>query len=193
MAPPEPALAEALTAAGLLVLGGVVPIPRPVVCIGAGAALGWAALVPTMAGSALGSALGFALARCALRGPLLRLVARHPGAGRLLAAVEGEGWRVLALLRLASPVPGPAINAACGASAMGFSLYMATTVVALLPQTVLYVAVGLAGEDALLDPSRFGLHGTVAAAGLALTGVALWRLRVAAGRRLTGPRADAAP
>lgn len=170
-----------------LIVGGIVPLPRPLLCIGAGAALGWAALLPTMVGSAVGSALGFALARSALRGPARRLVARRPRVQLLLHAIEAEGWRVLGPLRLASPVPGPAINVACGVSGMGFGEYIVTTVVGVLPQTVLYIALGLTGSEALANPSPWGLHGLVAVVGVALTSAALWRLKGAAGRRPAGP------
>ena len=183
----HPALSQALTVMGLLIVGGIVPLPRPLLCIGAGAALGWAALLPTMAGSAVGSALGFALARSALRDPARRMIARRPRVQSLLHAIEAEGWRVLGPLRLASPVPGPAINVACGVSGMGFGEYIVTTVVGILPQTVLYIALGLTGSEALANPSLLSLHGLVAVAGMALTAGALWRLKRSAGRRSAGP------
>lgn len=174
------ALAEVLTVIGLLTLGGVVPVPRPVVCIGAGAMLGWSALVPAMIGSAFGATLGFALARHVLAGPIGRFVARKPRAEAVLRAIEGEGWRVLGLLRLGSPVPGPVIAFACGVSRMGFGEYSVISLVGVLPQTLLFVYLGRTGGAALADPS--GAGGATAAVGVALTAVALWRLKGAAGR-----------
>lgn len=179
----DPALAEFLTVTGLLTLGGLVLVPRALVCVGAGAVLGWAALAPAMLGSALGTTLGFLLARFVLAGPIRRFVARRPRVEAVLRAVEAEGWRVLGLLRLASPVPGPAINFACGVSRMGYGEYIATTVVGVLPQTALFVYLGRTGSEALASRSPWSLNSLTAAAGVALTVVALWRLKAAAKRQ----------
>lgn len=179
----NPAFAEFLTVTGLLTLGGLVLVPRAVVCVGAGAVLGWAALLPSLLGSALGATLGFLLARFVLAGLIRRFVARRPKVEVVLRAVEAEGWRVLGLLRLASPVPGPAINFACGVSRMGFGEYIVTTLVGVLPQTLLFVYLGRTGSEALASRSPWSLSTLTAAIGIALTVVALWRLKVAAKRQ----------
>ena len=179
----DPALAEALAVTGLLTLGGVVPVPRAVVCVGAGAVLGWAALLPAMLGSGLGATLGFLLARFFLAGAIRRVVARRPRVGSVMRAIEAEGWRVLGLLRLASPVPGPAINFACGISRMGFGDYIGTTLAGVLPQTLLFIHLGRIGSEALASRSPWSLNGLTAMLGILLTAVALWRLKVAAKRQ----------
>lgn len=186
----DPALAEFLTVTGLLTLGGLVLVPRAVVCVGAGAVLGWAAVLPSLLGTALGTTLGFLLARFVLAGVIRRFVARRPKVGSVLRAVESEGWRVLGLLRLASPVPGPAINFACGVSRMGYAEYILTTVIGVLPQTVLFVYLGRTGSEALASHSPWSLNGLTAAVGIALTIVALWRLKLAAARQSARMLAD---
>ncbi|WP_237477655.1 TVP38/TMEM64 family protein [Lichenibacterium dinghuense] len=186
----DPALAEFLTVTGLLTLGGLVLVPRAVVCVGAGAVLGWAAVLPSLLGTALGTTLGFLLARFVLAGVIRRFVARRPKVGSVLRAVESEGWRVLGLLRLASPVPGPAINFACGVSRMGYAEYILTTVIGVLPQTVLFVYLGRTGSEALASRSPWSLNGLTAAVGIALTIVALWRLKLAAARQSARMLAD---
>ncbi len=187
----DPALAEFLTVTGLLTLGGLVLVPRALVCVGAGAVLGWAALLPSLLGSALGATLGFLLARFVLAGVIRRFVARRPRIEVVLSAVEAEGWRVLGLLRLASPVPGPAINFACGVSRMGFGEYIGATLVGVLPQTLLFVYLGRTGSEALASRSPWSLNTLTAAVGIALTGVALWRLKAAAKRQSARLLADA--
>lgn len=176
----DPALAEALTVLGLLTLGGVVLVPRAVVCVAAGATLGWAALPPALAGTALGATLGFLVARFALGGVIARFVARRPRVASAMRAIEVEGWRVILLLRLASPVPGPVINFACGASPVGFGPYLAATLLGVLPQTALFIHLGRTGSAALADRSVLSLNGLTAALGIALTVAALWRLKAAA-------------
>lgn len=184
-------IAEALTVAGLLTLGGIVILPRAVVCVGAGAVLGWAGVLPSLLGSALGATLGFLLARFVLGGVIRRFVARRPRVDVVLRALEAEGWRVLGPLRLASPVPGPAINFACGVSRMGYCEYIATTVVAVLPQTLLFVHLGRTGGGALASRSPWSLEGLTAAVGLLLTLAALWRLGIAARRQSARMLAEA--
>lgn len=179
---PGAALPEALAVAGLLTLGGVVILPRAVVCVGAGAVLGWSGVVPSLIGSGLGATLGFLLARHLFAGLIGGFVARRPKVAAVLRALEAEGWRVLGPLRLASPVPGPAINFACGLSRMGYRAYIVTTLVGVVPQTLLFVHLGRTGRRALAGPSLLSPDGLVAAAGLVLTGLALWRLAVAARR-----------
>lgn len=187
----DPALAEALTVTGLLTLGGIVPLPRVVVCIGAGGVLGWSAMLPTMLGSAIGAAFGFLLARFVFADVIRRFLASRPRMSGVMRAVEAEGWRVIGLLRLASPVPSPVINLACGVSRMAFGEYILTSTVGILPQTLLFVYLGRAGHEALESRSLWSLNGLTAAIGIVLTVVALWRLRVAAQRQSARMLADA--
>ena len=179
----DPALAETLTVAGLLTLGGLVLVPRAVVCVGAGAILGWSALLPSLAGSAIGAALGFLLARFVLGGVIRRLLDRRPRLGVVMRAIEAEGWRVIGLLRLASPVPGPLINFACGVSRIGFGEYLATSVIGVVPQTLLFIYLGRTGSAALASHSLWSLNTLTGALGVVLTLVALWRLKIAARRQ----------
>ena len=179
----DPALAEFLAVTGLLTLGGLVLVPRVMVCVSAGAVLGWGAVLPTMLGSALGATLGFALARFVLSGPIRRAMERRARGAAVLRAIEAEGWRVLGLLRLASPVPSAAINFACGVSRMGFGEYLLTTLISLVPQTLLFVYLGRTGSEALASRSPWSLGGLSAALGIVLTAVALWRLKRAAARQ----------
>lgn len=187
----DPALSTAITVTGLLTLGGIVLVPRAVVCIGAGVTLGWAALFPAMLGSAMGATLGFVLARFVLGGAIRRFAARRPGVGAALRAVEAEGWRVLGLLRLGSPVPGPVINFACGVSRMGIVEYLVTSVVCILPQTVLFIYLGRTGGEVVTSHSLFSVNGLTAVLGIVLTILALWRLKAAAKRQSARMLAEA--
>ena len=167
----------------LLTLNGIVPLPRAVVCIPAGAALGWAAIGPTLLGTAIGFALGFGIARFALREIVARRIDRHPRLSAVMRAVDEEGWRLLALLRLGSPVPGPLINLACGVTRMGFGPFLVTGLLAVVPQTLLYIYLGHAGRQALASSSLFSLDTLMAPVGLALTLVALWRIALVTKRQ----------
>ena len=184
-------IAEALTVVGLLALGGIVILPRAVVCVGAGAVLGWPGILPSLLGSGLGATAGFLLARFVLGGVMRRFVARRPKVALVLRALEAEGWRVLGPLRLASPVPGPAINFACGISRMRYRAYIVTTLVCVLPQTVLFVSLGRTGSQALAGGTLWSVHGLTAVVGLVLTAAALWRLATAAKRQSARMLAEA--
>jgi uncharacterized membrane protein YdjX (TVP38/TMEM64 family) len=98
---------------------------------------------------------------------------------------------VLGLLRLGSPVPGPVINFACGVSRLPFGLYIVTSVVCILPQTVLFVYLGRTGSEALASRALWSLNSLTAAIGVVLTIVALWRLKVAAKRQSARMLAEA--
>jgi len=181
--PIDPALAEALTTAGFLTLGGVFVVPRAVVCVGAGAVLGWSALWPAMAGTAIGTTLGFVLARFVFQDFIQRFAAARPRVRAIMRAIDAEGWRLVGLLRLASPLPGPVINFACGVTGIAFGDYFLASVFGVLPQTLLFIYLGKAGSAALASRSLFSVNTLTAAAGVALTVAALWRLKLAAKRQ----------
>ncbi len=183
MGPIDPTLAEALTTAGFLALGGVFVVPRAVVCVGAGAVLGWSALWPAMAGTAAGTTLGFTLARFVFQGFIQRFAAARPRMQAVMRAIDAEGWRLVGLLRLASPLPGPLINFACGVTGIGFGEYVLASLLGVLPQTLLFIYLGKAGSAAVANRSLFSVDSLTAAAGVALTVAALWRLKLAAKRQ----------
>ncbi len=152
----------------LLVISGLIFVPRPAVCILAGLTFGIAAFPLALAASAAGSLLGFLLARYFFRARFTRMIERRPKAKLVADAVDAEGWQLLLLLRLASPVPGPVSNYAFGLSSMNALTFLAVTVVGLVPQVFAFVYLGAIGKVALDDKSVSSARLAFAVAGVAV-------------------------
>jgi uncharacterized membrane protein YdjX (TVP38/TMEM64 family) len=137
----------------LLVISGLIFVPRPAICILAGLTFGIAAFPLSLVASAAGSLLGFVLARHLFRQRFERMIERHPKAKLVADAIDSEGWQLLLLLRLASPVPGPISNYAFGLSRMSAWTFLIVTVIGLVPQVFAFVYLGAIGKVALDDRS----------------------------------------
>jgi uncharacterized membrane protein YdjX (TVP38/TMEM64 family) len=151
----------------LLILSGLIFVPRPAICILAGLTFGIAAFPLALIATAAGSLIGFVLARYLFRDWFLRMIERRPKAKLVADAIDSEGWQLLFLLRLASPIPGPVSNYAFGLSSMKMWQFMAVTLVGLAPQVFAFVYLGAVGQVALDDRSVsstklwFGIAGVV--------------------------------
>jgi uncharacterized membrane protein YdjX (TVP38/TMEM64 family) len=160
------ALAWAIITA-LLILSGLIFVPRPAICILAGLTFGIAAFPLALTATAVGSLIGFVLARYLCRKWFLQMIERRPRAKLVANAIDSEGWQLLFLLRLASPIPGPISNYAFGLSSMRMWQFVAVTVVGLAPQVFAFVYLGAIGRVALDDRSVsstrlwFGIAGFV--------------------------------
>jgi uncharacterized membrane protein YdjX (TVP38/TMEM64 family) len=151
----------------LLVLSGLIFVPRPAICTLAGLTFGIAAFPLALLATAVGSFVGFVLARYFFRDWFQRMIERRPKAKLVADAIDSEGWQLLFLLRLASPIPGPVSNYAFGLSSMRLWQFMAVTLVGLAPQVFAFVYLGAIGQVALDDRSVsstrlwFGIAGFV--------------------------------
>jgi uncharacterized membrane protein YdjX (TVP38/TMEM64 family) len=141
-------------------------IPRTFLCLGAGASFGLAAVLVILPSTMLGGILAFLLARYLFSERLHIYVDARPRLRRFATAVDEEGWRVVALLRLASPLPNAVQNYVFGLTRIGFLPFAVTTFVFSIPQIVLYVYLGSAGRAVLLDESLSTLNRVVLGAGL---------------------------
>ena len=78
------------------------------------------------------------------------MIERRPVWKALVETIDEEGWRLVGLLRLASLIPGTATNYLLGVTRIGLWSYATATLVGLLPQIVLFVYIGAAGQMALV-------------------------------------------
>lgn len=166
-----------------LIVGGVVVVPRAVVCLALGAAFGWLGIVYAMAGTAGGASVGFYVARLLLRKRISKIVSRRPALSGILAAVAEDGWRTVFLLRFGSPLPGPLLNFCFGITRVKFSHYFVATMLGVLPQTALFIYWGQQGASLLRGGPEDHSGGALLAVGIAFSTVALWRVRTLARRR----------
>jgi len=123
-------------------------VPGAVFGIAGGALFGpvWGT-VWNLTGATAGAALSF-------------LVARHLAAAwigrkaggltrRLIAGVEAEGWRFVAVARLVPFVPFNLLNYALGLTRIGFGQYVVASLVCMAPGAAAYTWLGFAGREAL--------------------------------------------
>ena len=152
----------------LFLLGGLIIIPRPAICILAGLTFGLAAFPLALAASTGGALIAFVLARYFFRNRFLRLLERHPTARTWVEAVDAEGWRLLFLLRVASPIPGVVSNYAFGLSSITAWHYVLATAFGTGPQVFAFVYLGAIGKVALDDRSVSSIRLTFGIAGCAV-------------------------
>jgi uncharacterized membrane protein YdjX (TVP38/TMEM64 family) len=141
-------------------------IPRTFLCLGAGASFGLAAVLVILPSTMLGGILAFLSARYFFSERVHVYVDARPRLRSFAAAVDEEGWRVVALLRFASPVPNAVQNYVFGLTRIGFLPFAVTTFVFSIPQIVLYVYLGSAGRAILLDESLSTLNRVLLGIGL---------------------------
>ena len=156
---------------------GLIVLPRTPFIVAAGATFGLAAAPIILLGGTLGSILAFLLSRSSASGSFQHWLSRHPSLQAVAHAVDLEGWKIVALLRLGVPIPHAATNYMLGLTRIGFSSYVVATMIFSIPQIVLFCLVGSAGRATLLDGSR--ALSSVVSIVLAVSLIALisWRVR----------------
>jgi uncharacterized membrane protein YdjX (TVP38/TMEM64 family) len=166
-------LTSATVLALLFVAGGLVPVPRTFMSLAAGVVFGMAAVPVIMPSTTLGSLIAFLLARYLFAARLWDWVERKPRALAIMNAVNAEGWRIVGLCRLASPIPSTIQNAIFGLTRIELWPYLWATFLFTIPQTLLYVYLGAVGKAALLGESGGVNLGVMLAGGLTFLGVVL--------------------
>lgn len=146
----------------VFVVTGLLPIPRTALCIASGAIFGLAAIPVILPSTTLGSVIGFLAARYLLAARLQRAIVSKPKARAVLDAVASEGWRIVGLMRFASPMPTFSQNYLFGLTRIGFAPYLLATFFFSIPQIGLYVALGAQGRVALLDEGNSPWSRTIA-------------------------------
>jgi uncharacterized membrane protein YdjX (TVP38/TMEM64 family) len=132
----------------MFILSSFVLVPRPLLCTLAGYILGFWAIPVALAGTLLGSGLALLSARYLLRAPVGRMLAKRPWIGATMQAMHMEGFRLIALLRLCSPVPGCLLNYFVGLTRISLLTFMTASLIGLTPQIILFVHLGVAGQMA---------------------------------------------
>jgi uncharacterized membrane protein YdjX (TVP38/TMEM64 family) len=157
---------SAAVLACVFVAGGFVPVPRTFLALAAGVVYGMAAVPIIMPATTAGCLIAFLTARYLFAGWLWRAVQDKPKLIAIMNAVEAEGWRIVALCRLASPLPSTAQNALFGLTRIGVWPYVWSTFVFTIPQVLLYVYLGSIGKAALLGETASLNLGVMAAGGI---------------------------
>jgi uncharacterized membrane protein YdjX (TVP38/TMEM64 family) len=134
---------------------------------------GMAAIPIIIPSTTAGCLIAFLIARYLFAARLWRWVERRPKLLAVMNAVNAEGWRIVALCRLASPIPSTIQNALFGLTRIGLWPYLWSTFVFTTPQIILYAYLGAVGKAALLGESGGVNLGVMVAGGLTFLAVVL--------------------
>ena len=157
----------------VFIFGGFTPIPRTFLTLAAGIVYGMAAIPVIIPATTAGCLLVFLLVRYLFGGWVWRIVERKPKLLAIMDAVNAEGWRIVGLCRLASPIPSTIQNAIFGLTRIELWPYLWATFLFTIPQTLLYVYLGAVGKAALLGESGGVNLGVMIAGGSTFLGVVL--------------------
>jgi uncharacterized membrane protein YdjX (TVP38/TMEM64 family) len=157
----------------VFVAGGLVPVPRTFLTLAAGVVFGMAAIPIIIPSTTAGCLIAFLFARYLFAARLWRYVERKPKLLAVMNAVNAEGWRIVALCRLASPIPSTIQNALFGLTRIGLWPYTWSTFLFTIPQIIVYAYLGAVGKTALLGESRGVNLGLMIAGGLTFLAVVL--------------------
>jgi uncharacterized membrane protein YdjX (TVP38/TMEM64 family)/rhodanese-related sulfurtransferase len=163
----------------LFALGTVLFVPGSLFGLAGGALFGPAlGTILNLAGAMLGAVTAFLIARYAAAD----LVRKKAGARleRLIAGVEAEGWRFVALVRLVPLFPFSLSNYAFGLTRIPLAQYALASMISMIPGTLAYTWLGHAGREAAkgsTDGIQYGLIGLAVLAAIAFAPrfISRWR------------------
>lgn len=125
----------------------VIFAPAFLLTIAAGAIFGFlAGVLYVMIGATIGATLAFLTGRYLARHLVERLLARDARLQRIDQAVERDGFRLVALLRMSPAVPFVLLNYALGLSRIKLADYVAASI-GMLPVVAMYVYTGKVAGD----------------------------------------------
>ena len=123
--------------------------PGSVLTIGTGFAFGlWKGFVAVSAGSTLGAALAFLVARFIARDKIEAIAQRNEKFRRIDNAIGKRGAKLILLLRLSPVIPFNLSNYFYGLTGVRFWPYVLASWIGMMPGTFLYVYIGTAGKAA---------------------------------------------
>ena len=161
----------ALACAAVFLVGAMVFLPRPLICVFSGATVGlWAIPVAILASTA-GAMLALLVGRRLLRPRFAAALAERPRLSAIVAAVEAEGWRVVALLRVSSPLPASFQNYLYGVTNIDIWQFGFATLIGCTPSVVTFIYLGAALKSSLDAGTLAEARLVLAAAGCVLMGV----------------------
>jgi uncharacterized membrane protein YdjX (TVP38/TMEM64 family) len=124
--------------------------PGSILTIGAGFAFGlWRGFLAVSAGSTLGAALAFLVARFIARDKVEAIAKRNEKFRRLDKAMSKEGAKLIFLLRLSPVIPFNLSNYFYGLTGVRFWPYVLASWIGMMPGTFLYVYIGTASKLAV--------------------------------------------
>jgi uncharacterized membrane protein YdjX (TVP38/TMEM64 family) len=127
----------------LYTVASVFAFPATPLTLGGGAVFGLVrGSCYVLAGATLGATAAFLVGRYAARGWVVKRFSGNPTFAALDRAVAEEGWKIVALTRIAPIFPFALLNYGFGITGVPLGHYVAASAVCMIPGTVLYVYLG---------------------------------------------------
>jgi uncharacterized membrane protein YdjX (TVP38/TMEM64 family) len=159
------------------VLAALVIFPRTILIIAAGASFGIGAAPIILVAGAAGGALAFLLSRYIAADWFRRKLKQQPNLDAIAEAVDKEGWRIIALMRLGAPVPGALQNYLFGLTRIKLITFILVTLIFNAPQVFIFTFLGATGRASLLEDKPLGITLLPILATAAIFGLITWRVR----------------
>src|SRR5438876_583979 len=135
---------------GVYAVATVLLAPGAILTIGAGFAFGlWKGFLAVSAGSNLGAALAFLVARFIARERVAAIAQRNEKFREIDKAIGKQGAKLIFLLRLSPLIPFNLSNYFYGLTGVKFWPYVLASWIGMMPGTFLYVYIGTAGKAAV--------------------------------------------
>lgn len=131
----------------IFAVGAMIFAPRPVLCAVCGWIFGFSSVIPILVGWTLGSIVAFQLARHLLRRQLQRRIEASHLLRRLNKVIEAEGFKIVLLLRIASPIPGTLLSYLSGVTRISVRAFGLASLLGIVPQVLLFVFLGTTSFD----------------------------------------------
>jgi uncharacterized membrane protein YdjX (TVP38/TMEM64 family) len=172
---------------GVYAVATVLLAPGSILTIGAGFAFGlWKGFLAVSAGSTLGAALAFLVARFIARDRVEAVAKRSEKFRRIDNAIGKHGAKLIFLLRLSPVIPFNISNYFYGLTSVKFWPYVLVSWIGMIPGTFLYVYIGTASQVAVSaaasgEPVKHGWqYWALTSVGLAATViVTIWITKIA--------------
>jgi len=172
---------------GVYAVATVLLAPGAILTIGAGFAFGlWKGFLAVSAGSTIGAALAFLVARFIARDKVEAIAKENEKFRNIDNAIGKQGAKLVFLLRLSPVIPFNLSNYFYGLTGVKFWPYVLASWLGMMPGTFLYVYIGTAGKAAISAASSGEAmkHGwqywTLMSVGLAATiTVTVWVTKIA--------------
>jgi uncharacterized membrane protein YdjX (TVP38/TMEM64 family) len=135
---------------GIYAVATVLLAPGSLLTIGAGFAFGlWKGFLAVSAGSTLGAALAFLVARFIARDRVEAIAKGNDKFRRIDNAIGKQGAKLIFLLRLSPVIPFNISNYFYGLTSVKFWPYVLVSWIGMIPGTFLYVYIGTASQAAV--------------------------------------------
>lgn len=132
----------------LYAIGTLMLLPGMPLSIAAGAVFGWWALLLLFVAGLTSATVAFITGRYFARGYVLSIVRSRPVMRAAEEAINEEGWKIIALVRLSPAIPFGAQNYLFGATGVRLGTFLAVTAPAIVPSGLINVYIGLLGREA---------------------------------------------